>query len=87
MTDIFGVLSIGSKALLTQQKGIYVTGNNIANVNTPGYTRQRLNMSSDVPVSSDIGQVGTGVTALGVERIYQRFLGVQINNETQSLGK
>jgi flagellar hook-associated protein 1 FlgK len=87
MTDIFGVLSIGSKALLTQQKGIYVTGNNIANVNTPGYTRQRLNMSSDVPVNSSIGLLGTGVTATGVERIYQRFLGGQINNETQSLGK
>ncbi len=87
MTDIYGVLSIGSKALLTQQKGIYVTGNNIANVNTPGYTRQRLNMSSDVPVNSSIGLVGTGVTAIGVERVYQRFLGVQINNETQSLGK
>jgi flagellar hook-associated protein 1 FlgK len=87
MTDIFGVLSIGSKALLTQQKGIYVTGNNIANVNTPGYTRQRLNMSSDVPVNSSIGLLGTGVTATGVERIYQRFLGGQINNETQNLGK
>ena len=87
MTDIFGVLSIGSKALLTQQKGIYVTGNNIANVNTPGYTRQRLNMSSDVPVNSSIGPLGTGVTAINVERIYQRFLGVQINEETQSLGK
>lgn len=87
MTDIYGVLSIGSKALSVQQKGIYVTGNNIANINTPGYTRQRLNMSSDVPVDSSIGTVGTGVRAIDVERIYQRFLGVQINNETQSLGK
>ena len=87
MTDIFGVLSIGSKALSVQQKGIYVTGNNIANINTPGYTRQRLNTSSDFPVESSIGPVGTGVRAIDVERIYQRFLGVQINNETQSLGK
>ena len=86
MTDIYGILSIGSKALLTQQKGIYVTGNNIANVNTPGYTRQRLNLSSDVPVNSSIGAVGTGVTATGVQRVYQRFLGVQINNETQTRG-
>jgi flagellar hook-associated protein 1 len=87
MTDIFGVLSIGSKALSAQQKGIYVTGNNIANINTPGYSRQRLNMASDFPVDSSIGPVGTGVNAIEVERIYQRFLGVQINNETQSLGK
>ena len=40
MMDIFGVLNMGSKALMVQQKGIYVTGNNIANVNTPGYSRQ-----------------------------------------------
>ncbi len=86
MTDIYGIISIGSKALLAQQKGIYVTGNNIANVNTPGYTRQRVNLSSDVPVNSGIGPVGTGVQTLGIERIYQRFLGVQINNETQTRG-
>jgi flagellar hook-associated protein 1 FlgK len=86
MTDIFGVLNVGSKALLAQQKGIYVTGNNIANVNTPGYTRQRLNLSSDVPVNTAVGPVGTGVTATDVERVYQRFLGVQINNETQTRG-
>jgi flagellar hook-associated protein 1 len=66
MTDIFGVLSIGSKALSAQQKGIYVTGNNIANINTPGYSRQRLNMASDFPVDSSIGPVGTGVNAIEV---------------------
>ena len=87
MTDIYGVLSIGSKALLVQQKGIHVTGNNIANVNTPGYSRQRLNISSDVPISTSIGLLGSGVKANSVERVYQRFLGVQINNETDSLGK
>ena len=87
MMDVFNVLNMGTKALAVQQKGIYVTGNNIANVNTPGYSRQRLNISSDVPVNSVIGPVGSGVTANEVERIYQRFLGAQINNETQSLGQ
>src|SRR5210317_156335 len=87
MMDIFGVLNMGSKALMVQQKGIYVTGNNIANVNTPGYSRQRLNISSDLPINTGIGPVGTGVTANEIERVYDRFLGVQINNETQSLGQ
>jgi len=87
MMDIFGGLKMGTKALTVQQKGIYVTGNNIANVNTPGYSRQRLNMSSDGPINTGIGPVGSGVTANKVERVYQRFLGVQINNETQSLGQ
>jgi flagellar hook-associated protein 1 FlgK len=87
MTTIPGLLSIGRKALMAQQKGINVTGNNIANVNTPGYSRQRLNLSSDVPVMTGSGLMGSGVTANKVERVYQRFLGVQINNETQSLGQ
>jgi len=87
MTTIPGLLSIGRKALMAQQKGINVTGNNIANVNTPGYSRQRLNLSSDVPVMTGNGLMGSGVTANKVERVYQRFLGVQINNETQSLGQ
>ncbi len=87
MSDIYGVLSIGSKALRVQQRGIHVTGNNIANVNTPGYSRQRLNLASDVPLGSSVGPLGSGVQAIAVERVYQRFLGVQINNETQSLGR
>ena len=87
MTTIPGLLSIGSKALMAQQKGINVTGNNIANVNTPGYSRQRLNMSSDVPIMTGNGLMGSGVTANEIKRVYDRFLGAQINNETQSLGR
>ncbi|MGD8290235.1 MAG: flagellar hook-associated protein FlgK [Desulfobacterales bacterium] len=87
MMDVFNVLNMGTRALSVQQKGIYVTGNNIANVNTPGYSRQRLNLSTDVTVNTGIGPVSGGVTANSIERIYQRFLGAQINNETQTLGQ
>ncbi len=87
MTDIYGVLSIGSKALLTQQKGISVTGNNIANVNTPGYSRQKLMLENETPLQSSIGPMGTGVEAVSIERVYDRFLGIQINNESENLGR
>ena len=87
MTNIPGLLSVATKALTIQQRAIHVTGNNIANVNTPGYSRQRLNISSDVPVDTGFGALGTGVTATGIERVYEHFLGVQINNETQNLGR
>ena len=87
MMDILGVLNMGTRALAVQQKGIYVTGNNIANVNTPGYSRQRLILTNDMSLSTSIGPVGSGVKAQEIERVYQRFLGVQINNETQSLGQ
>ena len=42
MTDIYGIMNMASSALLANQKAINVTGNNIANVNTPGYSRQKL---------------------------------------------
>ena len=87
MTQLFGLLSIGAGALLSQQRAISVTGNNIANVNTPGYSRQRLNMETNLPVDSPVGLVGFGVQTTTIERVYDRFLGVQVNNESANLGR
>lgn len=78
---------MGSKALLIQQKAINVTGNNIANVNTPGYSRQQLQIEVNTPLYSSIGPLGDGVRATGVERKYDRFLGAQIINESQDMGR
>jgi flagellar hook-associated protein 1 FlgK len=81
-------LDVGRTALATQQKAIAVTGNNIANVNTPGYSRQRLNMEQSPPVIADGGQVGRGVQAnRDIERIYDQFLESQLVNEKQNYGR
>ena len=87
MTGMYGVLNVASNALLTHRKAINVIGNNIANVNTPGYSRQKLILETSAPTASSIGPVGSGVDAVSVERIYDRFLGVQINKESESLGR
>ena len=88
MPNIYGMLNVGCSALLTQQKAIDITGNNIANVNTPGYSRQRLNMEQNTPVRYDGGQMSTGVMAdRKIERFYDRFLNSQINDENQNLGR
>ena len=87
MTDIYGVISMAGKALLIQQKAINVTGNNIANVNTPGYSRQTLKLQTASPLQSPVGLMGGGVDAIGIEREYDRFLGLQINAETETLGR
>jgi len=87
MTHLFGVLSTGTSALLSQQRAINVTGNNIANVNTPGYSRQKLNLETNTPVYTSAGLMSFGVTSTGVERIYDRFIGVQLNNENATLGR
>jgi len=87
MTQLLGVLSIGTSALLTQQRAINVTGNNIANVNTPGYSRQRVNLETGTPTQTGIGLMSSGVSSSGIERIYDRFIGVQLCNENANLGR
>lgn len=87
MSGIWGVFNMASKALLVQQKAINVTGNNIANVNTPGYSRQKLNVETNAPLTSSLGPMGDGVRATGIERKYDRFLGAQIINESQTMGR
>ena len=87
MTNLLGVLSVGTSALLAQQRAINVTGNNHANVNTPGYARQRLNLQTGTPAESAIGTVAFGVNATEVERVYDRYLGVQLDAETSGLGR
>jgi flagellar hook-associated protein 1 FlgK len=87
MTNLLGVLSVGTSALLTQQRAINVTGNNIANVNTPGYSRQVLNFETGTPTESPIGNVAFGVQSTEVERVYDRFLGGQLDTENSGLGR
>ncbi len=87
MPDIYGILDVARRALLTQQRAIDVTGQNIANVNTPGYSRQTVNMETCEPISFLPGQIGTGVRAAEIRRIYDRFLGTQINTENQNSGR
>lgn len=87
MSDLNGILSIAGQALITQQQAISVTSHNIANVNTPGYSRQKLVMTTSPPVNSEVGPMGTGVSAVEIERIYDRFVNAQINNESQELGR
>jgi flagellar hook-associated protein 1 FlgK len=88
MPNLYGLLNIGQSALLTQQKAIDITGNNIANVNTPGYSRQRLVIKQANPVRVDSLTMSTGVsTDPGIQRFYDQFLGAQLSDENASLGR
>jgi len=88
MPNIYGMLHVGRTALITHQKALDVTGNNIANINTPGYSRQRLNLEQNGPVRSDAGTLGTCVRAeRKIQRLYDQFLNGQINGQTQNLGR
>lgn len=87
MSALYSIFSTGRTALMAQQQGISVTGHNIANVNTPGYTRQRLVLETNYPLDTQPGQMGTGVGMAEIQRVYDRYIDTQIRNETTSLGE
>ena len=68
------VLSIGHGALIASQTAIQVTGNNISNVNTPGYSRQALVLKERVSLDYYPGQIGQGVKATEIIRYFDRFI-------------
>jgi flagellar hook-associated protein 1 FlgK len=82
-----GVMDIGRSSLLAQKAAIEVTGENISNVNTPGYSRQTAVLET-VPVNPDQNPaVGDGVVVAAVQRTYDRFLQSQINTAISANGE
>ncbi|HZJ56673.1 MAG TPA: flagellar hook-associated protein FlgK [Clostridia bacterium] len=95
MRSTFYGLEIARKGLFASQKGLDVTGHNIANANTPGYTRQRLVTSSIEPGTGGYGQftytakgqVGSGVTIQELSQIRDKFIDMQYRKENTALGE
>ncbi len=87
MAGLFQTLELGKRALLTHQVSLQTTGHNIANVNTPGYTRQRVSISATLPEYNTKGMIGTGVQANDITAVRDLFLGNQFRQESKSLGQ
>jgi flagellar hook-associated protein 1 FlgK len=82
------MLNVARTALITQQKALDITANNIANVNTEGYSRQRLNMEQNEPVRYEGGTLSTGVRAnRTIQRVYDRFLNSQQTDAAAKEGR
>lgn len=80
-SSIFG---IGLSGLTAAQAGLATTGHNIANVNTPGYTRQQVLQSTRTPQFTGAGYFGQGVNADTVRRVYSDFLASQVRDTQAS---
>ncbi len=83
-----GVLfDIGKTALFTSQKALTIAGNNIANVNTPNYTKQDVILEPSMPIYVRGDALGRGVNYLGVRRVYDRFIQAQMFKQSQNYGR
>ena len=74
MASIFNALNIGYSGLNAAQIGIDTTGQNIANAETEGYTRQRVVTSAATPISITPGARGNGVKITEIVRIFDSFV-------------
>ena len=72
MSGLFGMLSTTARSLDAQRYGLDSAGQNIANVNTPGYSRRVVDFGA-VPPTSERLNAGNGVEVLGVRRLRDRF--------------
>ncbi|PLX67820.1 MAG: flagellar hook-associated protein FlgK [Denitrovibrio sp.] len=85
MSNLMHIFSTGVSGLYASQAGIDVTGHNIANVNTEGYSRQRVTLETMDPSVRGNVIFGRGVNVDSVERIYDDLMASTIRDETSDL--
>lgn len=86
MGDIGRVLNTTREAILSHLTALNVTGNNVANVDTPGYSRLRPTFGSVgvIDASQEQGQFGVKITA--IERLYDKYLEAAMVRQEQEVG-
>src|SRR5882757_5503091 len=87
MAGLFGSLSTALSALLVSQQSLQTSSNNVANANTPGFSRQRPVLKPGDPVVLGNLSIGTGVVLQKTESIRDPILELRINQETHNQGQ
>lgn len=76
MADLLG---IGKTGLNASKKSLEVTGHNLSNVNTEGFSRQQVKQSTAIPINTGGFIQGTGVKIDGVKRFNDEFIDKRLN--------
>jgi flagellar hook-associated protein 1 FlgK len=82
MPGLNSIMDTSLSALFAAQAGLATTGHNIANANTPGYSRQDVLFAARRPDMSAVGAIGRGVEVVGVRRIQDEFLLNNLRSQT-----
>ena len=82
----FSALHVALSAVRAARTGLDTTSNNVANVSTPGYTRQRVLLRSSHHREVPGGLVGTGVTIGDIGRVRDQLADVRVRGNAASLG-
>ena len=87
MSGLTSILNIGNEALNTSQTELNTTAHNIANANTPGYTRQTVETQASLPVETPYGYIGTGVEVTGIQGVRNAYVNEQVTNLNSDLSQ
>lgn len=87
MVGLSSLFDIARTALATSQQALTVTGHNVSNVNTPGYSRQEAVITERPPLNGQPGMTGTGVQATSIRRYVDQFVNNQLTSSNQTLGR
>ncbi len=84
--SVLGLFNVGLSGLETSNELLQVTGNNVANAQTPDYTRETANLAT-VPSGSisTTGSAGDGVQVTQVTRAFNSFVNAQVNTENSNV--
>lgn len=82
MGGLSAALSIAAGALSVQEAAIETTDNNIANAQTPGYSREIVSLTEAAPTQTGNVSIGNGVEITGVQSVRDSLLNLRIQQQT-----
>jgi len=80
------LVSIAGSAVAAYQRALGTVANNIANVDSAGYSRQEAGLIENAPRSYGTSYLGTGVNVTGIKRLYDAFIENSLRNANTELG-
>lgn len=86
MSKISAMMDTGKRSLMNSQTSLQTVGHNIANKTTEGFSRQRVELTSNTPIGEGQLQIGMGARASVVTRVNNPWLEKQIQKEGTSMG-
>ncbi len=86
MSRIWSMMDVGRRSMMNSQTALQTTAHNIANKSTEGYSRQRVDMLSNLPIGEGKLRIGMGARAGSVNRTNNPYVEKQLEREGNQLG-
>lgn len=81
-----GILSTSLSGLIAAQRSLETVNHNISNVNTEGYSRQQVELGTNLAKYTGSGYIGQGVNVTNVARSYDQFINKQLSSSLSAFG-